>query len=109
MTHRGGAYEPTRASGASTHRHLVHLRLQWGLTEVVYPGYTLSTVYIHKVMKSGHTLRVSLPRAVQRHLGLRAGDFIAMDLVEGGQMLVRKLDLTELRRGRIQARESGTD
>jgi hypothetical protein len=54
-------------------------------------------MYIVRVMKSGHSVRVSLPRDVQRHLGLRVGDHLALELRQGPVCVVGKLDPARLR------------
>jgi bifunctional DNA-binding transcriptional regulator/antitoxin component of YhaV-PrlF toxin-antitoxin module len=53
-------------------------------------------------MKSGHNVRVSIPRDVQRHLGIRVGDHLVIGLQEGGLAIVHRLDPEQLRRGIIQ-------
>lgn len=55
-------------------------------------------------MKSGHALRVSVPRDVQRHLGLRVADFLAVELRENGSFIAYKLDPEKLRDARATNR-----
>lgn len=55
-----------------------------------------------KIMRSGLALRVSLPRHIQRHLGVRAGDFLRLDPIEGGAVRVKKLHMREVGRGDVQ-------
>jgi antitoxin component of MazEF toxin-antitoxin module len=71
--------------------------------------YSVSTVYVIKVMKSGHVLRVSIPRLVQRHLGLRAGDLLALELSENGELRGYKLDQAKVRGARATLNPAGPD
>jgi hypothetical protein len=64
-------------------------------SDTVYP------MYIVKCMKTGHSLRVSIPRNVQRHLRVRVGDYIRIDTLDGGGARMRKLDYEEIRRAAI--------
>jgi bifunctional DNA-binding transcriptional regulator/antitoxin component of YhaV-PrlF toxin-antitoxin module len=57
-------------------------------------------------MKSGYSVRISLPRDVQRHLGIRAGEFIRFDVVEGGRVMIRKLNLQEVQHAHTQGSRS---
>lgn len=63
-------------------------------------GYTASLVYVCKLMKSGHAMRVSLPRDVQRHLGVRLGDILALELDQNGCVRAYRLDVEKVRRAR---------
>jgi antitoxin component of MazEF toxin-antitoxin module len=64
-------------------------------------------VYVVKVMKSGHSLRISVPRLVQRHLGLAMGDLLAIELGEGGSFVAYKLDPEKVRRARASGNPAG--
>jgi bifunctional DNA-binding transcriptional regulator/antitoxin component of YhaV-PrlF toxin-antitoxin module len=66
-------------------------------------------MYIVKAMKTGCAIRISIPRLVQRHMGLRVGDFLSIRTIEGGQIQVRKLALAEVERGRVSSNPFGTD
>lgn len=66
------------------------------------PEYTASPVYVLKVMKSGHSLRISVPRLVQRHLKLGVGDLVAVELRDGGSFVAYKLDMEQVRRARAE-------
>lgn len=66
----------------------------------MYQRYTVSTVYVVRAMRSGAAVRISIPRDVQRHLGLRVGENLVIDLEDGGAVRVWKLQTELLREGR---------
>ena len=82
-------------------------RVAASLTHVEAMLYTLPTVYVHKAMRSGFVVRISLPRALQRHMRVRPGDLIAMEEIEGGKVRMWKLREEDLRRGEV--RPSGSE
>jgi hypothetical protein len=65
---------------------------------LVYAAYA---VYVVKTMRTGYSLRISLPRDVQRHLGVRKGDVVALELRAGGEVVMARLPLEEMRSGSL--------
>lgn len=59
-------------------------------------------MYVVKIMKSGYALRISLPRLLQRHLGVRAGDVLILRPIDGGGFRAEKFTLTEVKGGGVQ-------
>ncbi len=72
-----------------------------GLASRGCQGYSGDAVYVLRAMKNGHSLRLSVPRDVQRHLGLRRGDIVVMELREGGRVEFYKVDPQKVRAARV--------
>jgi bifunctional DNA-binding transcriptional regulator/antitoxin component of YhaV-PrlF toxin-antitoxin module len=60
-------------------------------------------------MQNGHSLRMSIPRDVQRHLGIRRGDILAMELRGGGRVEFYKVDPDKIRSARVDDDSTGSD
>jgi bifunctional DNA-binding transcriptional regulator/antitoxin component of YhaV-PrlF toxin-antitoxin module len=76
--------------------------LPWGV-------YTEYTMYVVRVMKSGHTIRISIPRDVQRHLEIGVGDNLVIELEVNGTVVVSRLDAALFKRGHVADHPSRTD
>lgn len=66
-------------------------------------------MYPLRVMHNGHSVRISIPRDVQRHMHVRRGDIVVMELREGGKVELYKMDVTSVRRARVHDDPSGSD
>lgn len=69
----------------------------------------MSTVYVMKCMKTGHAIRISIPRDVQRHLSIRVGDILGMALTQNGEVRLWKISTEELLRARARDHPAGPD
>jgi bifunctional DNA-binding transcriptional regulator/antitoxin component of YhaV-PrlF toxin-antitoxin module len=63
--------------------------------------YYVARVYVVKVMRSGVVLRISIPRELQRHATIRAGDMLCLEAQSDGSIKMWKLDPEALRSGKL--------
>lgn len=80
-----------------------------GVEDPRAPVYAEYPVYPLRVMHNGHSVRISIPRDAQRHLGVRRGDIVMMELREAGQVVIYKLDPGKLRSARVHDDPSRSD
>lgn len=60
-------------------------------------------MFVVKLMRSGYSLRVSIPREVQKHLAVRRGDLLAIELRGEGTVVAWKLNEETVSRARPAA------